>query len=61
MIVYAQHIIWDGNDVSATGEVFTEVQEAAVKLAKECGWAPRKWWQFWRWPEPSCDHLSKYF
>jgi len=26
-------------------------QEQALKSAKQAGWTPPKWWQWWRWKD----------
>jgi hypothetical protein len=61
MIRYSQMISWAGNEVEVSGDTLTEVQEAAVKLAKESGWTPRHWWQFWRWSEPDYSKLEQFY
>lgn len=25
--------------------------EKTVQFAKDCGWTPPRWWQFWRWSD----------
>ena len=36
--------------VSDCPDIETAKKEAFM-LAKESGWTPRKWWQWWRWNE----------
>ena len=43
------------------GESRDEVMKEAVRFAKRAGWPGlRRWWQFWRWSEPSYSHLKPY-
>ena len=28
-----------------------EALEDLMRLARDCGWTPPRWWQFWRWGE----------
>lgn len=29
--------------------------EAALSMATDCGYAPKRWWQWWRWREALLD------
>lgn len=41
------------NMTSSGWETPEEAKKAALEFAAECGWTPRRWWQFWRWREPN--------
>lgn len=51
-IAFSQTIEWNGgcNCVSVSGYASPNLAlRAAIEAAKECGWTPPRWWQFWRW------------
>ena len=63
---YTQYVSWrhaDGTIESIAFGTDLGLQEAingALALAREHGWTPPRWWQFWRWgdsrpPEPDED------
>ncbi len=54
MTTYGQEIIWS----TSTGRISVmvdkcdtpeEALQEALKWAKEDGWTPPHWWQWWRW------------
>jgi hypothetical protein len=55
MITYGQSIEWTSFDGSKTKitidgcETADRARNEAVRFAKEQGWTPPRWWQFWRW------------
>lgn len=54
VIIYGQTIRWTSFDgsrqsVEVTGYDLYAVKEATERLAREAGWLPARWWQFWRW------------
>jgi len=57
-ISYGQVIEWVDRDGTRTRicvkgrSSAREAFEDAVTAAKDMGWKPPKWWQFWRWGEP---------
>jgi hypothetical protein len=43
---------WNGQSCTSSGyKTKEEAKAAAFAFAKELGWTPRRWWQFWRWGE----------
>jgi len=52
---YEQSVIWSDfinqhNSVGVSGlKTMKEAREQALELAKNGGWTPPKWWQWWRW------------
>lgn len=61
---YTQTVSWNlrggGTSVSTTSSNLRSAQVSAYAFAINCGWTPRKWWQFWRWdeqPNPPPDIL----
>lgn len=62
MTTHGQTIAWTGGgglDGAITQSVSVEGcatrEEAfskAIQFAKDAGWTPPKWWQWWRWSEP---------
>lgn len=59
--LYGQIIRWtdfDGSKttVSVNGfETLEEARAAAVRSAKDSGWTPPRWWQWWRWEDTRID------
>jgi hypothetical protein len=57
MISYGQTIRWtdfDGTISRITNSGYDSADEArheAIERARELGWTPPKWWQFWRWDD----------
>ncbi len=57
MSSYGQTIYWRdlrGVTSAVTVDKCTSPKEAttnAIAFAKELGWTPPKWWQFWRWSD----------
>jgi hypothetical protein len=54
MVTHGQEIIWShfGSRESVTVggcDTREEAMREALKLAKESGWTPPRWWQWWRW------------
>jgi len=53
---YGQKIIWhdfwrNWQVVHVSGTNPEHVRKLAIDSAKEMGWTPPKWWQFWRWDD----------
>ena len=49
-MTFGYEIKWGGNSCSVSGcSSQEEAKEKCVKFAKDLGWTPPKWWQFWRW------------
>jgi hypothetical protein len=57
MIVYSFTIRWyefNGTMTAIRAESTLSMGDAISKSfadAKECGWTPPRWWQWWRWKE----------
>lgn len=57
MAGHRYRLIWQSGFCTTAVEVngYSSPREAllaAVTDAKELGWTPPKWWQWWRWVEP---------
>ena len=47
--IYAHGIAWRGVGIFCHGYMSPkDAREAAMRAARNSGWVPRRWWQFWR-------------
>ena len=56
MATYGQEIIWNSmagqHSVKVEGcDSSEEARTEALRMAKESGWTPPRWWQWWRWSD----------
>ena len=65
MIKYGQTIVWtdfwgDRTEIATFGcDSLEEAKKEAIKSAKQCGWIPVKWWQWWRWEDTKIKEKEK--